>query len=288
MGTIWRLKDYGTRYKWRLIASALAMFASTVSVMVVPRILGEAIDQALATGLRSRLLVMAAIIVGISVATAVFGYLRNYLAESVSQRACYDLRNDFFRKLQDLSFGFHDRQQTGDLMSRATSDVEAVRWFFRMGIIGGLSTVVMVAAVSGLMLVTNWRLAMVAIAFVPLVMWRAVAMAGGLVLIWLMVQIETGKMTAVLQENLSGIRIVRAFGARKHEESKFEEKAAALSRHTYSSGRILASQGSLMTFIFTAATAVILWLGGREIDLHGDGLAGWPTCSVVACRCRWA
>ena len=87
-----------------------------------------------------------------------------------------DLRDDFFRKLQSLSFGFHDRQQTGNLMSKATADVEAVRMFMSMGLVRGLSIFVMVGLVAALMLTTNWRLGLVSMSFVPLIMWRAISM----------------------------------------------------------------------------------------------------------------
>ena len=82
---------------------------------------------------------------------------------------------------------------------------------------------------------------------------------------WLKVQEETGAMTTVLQENLSGMKVVKSYGARAFEESKFNARAAAIARLTYSATRLFASQGSLMTFIFTAATGAILWYGGREV-----------------------
>ena len=131
------------------------MSASTLSIMAIPSLLGSAIDEAVASGLRSELFRLAAAIVGVSLMRGLFSYGQSYLAEAVSQRAAFDLRNDFFRKLQGLSFGFHDKQQTGNLMSRATSDVEAVRWFMSMGLIRGSSIIVMLLGVSTLMLVTN-------------------------------------------------------------------------------------------------------------------------------------
>ena len=211
------------------------------------------------------MLLLAGAILLVSLVRGIFSYGQSYLADSLSQRAAYDLRNDFFRKLQSLSFGFHDRQQTGNLMSRATADVEAVRWFMSMGLIRGLSLVVMLGAVSALLLTTNWRLGLVSLAFVPPVIWRAVVMARSLRRIWTKVQAETGHMTTVLQENLAGIRVVKAFGAAEHEEAKFQQRASAVADHTYSATRLFASQGSLMTFIFTLATGAILWFGGREI-----------------------
>ena len=265
MRVLVRLTKYAFRHKWYLIGAYAAMTASSLSALVVPRMLGEAIDEALASGLQSRLLLLAAVIVIFSLLRGVFSYGQRYLSESLSQRSAYDLRADFFRKLQGMSFGFFDREQTGDLMSKATQDVEAVRMFVSMGMVRGLSIFVTLGAVLSLMAIMNWRLTLVCAAFLPLILWRALSMSRALRPIWMKVQEETGAMTTVLQENLSGMRVVKAFGARAHEESKFNSRADAIARLTYSATRLFASQGSLMTFIFTSATGAILWYGGREV-----------------------
>ena len=265
MKVLVRLTGYAWRHKGLLAGAYVTMTGATLAAMVIPRLLGTAIDQTLASGLQRELLWVAGLILLVSVFRGLFAYGQNYLAESISQRAAYDLRNDFFQKLQSLSFGFHDKQQTGNLMSKATADVEAVRRFTSMGLIRGLSIIMMVAVVAALMLTTNWRLGLVSLAFVPPVVWRAMLMSRSLRRTWMKVQVETGNMTTVLQENLAGVRVVKAFGARQHEEAKFEEKAALVADHTYSASRLFASQGALMTFMFTVATGVILWFGGREV-----------------------
>ena len=278
MRVVFRLTKYAFRHKWYLIGAYAAMIASTLSAMVIPRILGDAIDEALASGLQSRLLLLASVIVVVSLLRGVFSYGQRYLSESLSQRSAYDLREDFFRKLQSMSFGFFDREQTGNLMSKATQDVEAVRMFISMGMVRGLSIFVMLGAVSVLMATTNWRLAIVSMAFVPLILWRALAMSNVLRPTWMKVQEETGAMTTVLQENLSGMKVVKAFGARRFEEAKFNARADTVAKLTYSATRLFASQGSLMTFIFTAATGAILWYGGREVAvdrLTAGGLASF-------------
>ena len=265
MRVVFRLTKYAFRHKRYLVGAYAAMVASTLSAMVIPRILGDAIDEALASGLQSRLLLLAGTIVLFSLLRGVFSFGQRYFSESLSQRSAYDLREDFFKKLQGMSFGFFDKEQTGDLMSKATQDVEAVRMFISMGMVRGLSIFVMVGAVSVLMALTNWRLAIVSMAFVPLILWRALAMSNVLRPTWMRVQEEMGAMTTVLQENLSGVKVVKAFGARGFEEAKFNAKANSVANLTYSATRVFASQGSLMTFIFTAATGAILWYGGREV-----------------------
>ena len=265
MKVLLRLTGYAWAHRVHLGGAYLTMSASTVSMMFMPYFLGTAIDEALANGSSGRLLLLAGGIMLVSVLRGLFSYGQTYLAETVSQKAAFDIRQDIFRKLQSLSFGFHDRQQTGNLMSKATADVDAVRMFISMGLIRGLTIFVTVGMVGGLMLATNWRLGLVSMAFVPIVMWRAVQMSRKLRPTWMKVQAETGNMTTVLQESLAGIRVVKAFGGRKYEEEKFEGTASSVADLTYSATRLFASQGSFMTFVFTVAIGVILLIGGREV-----------------------
>ena len=280
MKILLRLAGYGWRQKWYLAGAIVTMSAATLSMMAIPALLGSAINAALESGLRShQLLVLSGAILLVSVLRGAFSYGQTYLGEAVSQRAAYDLRNDIFRKLQSLSFGFHDRQQTGNLMSKATADVDAVRMFISMGMIRGLSIFMMLGMVGAIMFTMNWRLALVSFAFIPVVIWRAIVMSRTLRGTWMQVQSETGEMTAVLQENLAGMKIVKSFGAREFEESKFEKKALSVAQLTYVATRLLASQGSLMTFIFTTTTGAILLFGGREIVAGRLSSGAWPRLS---------
>ena len=265
MRVLVRLAGYAWRHKPRLLLAYLSMAGATVAAIAIPKMLGSAIDEAISSGIRQELLFLGLAIVATSVLRGIFSYMQNYMSESLSQMAAFDLRNDFFRKLQSLSFGYHDQQQTGNLMSKATADVEAVRRFTSMGMIRLLSSLMMVSGVATLMLTTNWRLGLISMVFVPPIVWRAISMGRRLRGTWMTVQAETGHMTTVLQENLSGMRVVKAFGAREFEEAKFEDRASRVADHTYSAAKLFASQGSLMTLIFTAATGVILLVGGGEV-----------------------
>ena len=265
MSVLLRLAAYAWRQRGYLAGAYLAMAASTVSIMFLPLLLGRAIDTALESGQSSRLLLLAGGIMLISAMRGLFGYAQTYLSESVSQRAAFDIREDFFRKLQSLSFGFHDKQQTGNLMSKATADVDAVRMFVSMGMVRGLSIFVTIGVAGGLMLATNWRLGLVAMAFVPIVLWRALVMSRKLRPTWMRVQEETGNLTTVLQESLAGIRVVKAFGGRRYEQDKFDKKAGLVADLTYAATRLFASHGSFMTFVFTLAIGAILLVGGNEV-----------------------
>ena len=260
-----RLLGYGWGHRRWLVGAIIAMVGATLSALIIPKVLGSAIDEASAGGVRSQFVVLAGIIIAASALRGLFSYGQNYLGEAVSQRVAFSIRDDFFRKLQSLSFGFYDKQQTGNLMSKATADVEAVRMFISMGLIRGLSTVFMVVAIGGIVVEANWRLGLVCLVSIPIIAGRAIYMSKRLRRTWTLVQNETGDMATVLQENLAGARVVRSFGAAAYEEKRFDEKAVNLAEYTYRAIWQFASHGSLMMFIFTTVTGVILLVGGHEV-----------------------
>ena len=123
--------------------------------MVIPFFLGAAIDEALDSGIRIQLLLFAGAIILMGLLKAFFNYGTGYLSEALSQRVAYDLRHDFFQKLQTLSFGFYDRQQTGNLMSMSTIDVEAMRQVISFGLIQGFSGLLRFVIAAAFMLTIN-------------------------------------------------------------------------------------------------------------------------------------
>ena len=264
-----RLIGYGLRHKALIVGAYVAMALSVASGLAMPWLAGSAIDEALNRAIQEGkltvLLFLGGSILLAGALRGIFSYAQNYLAEAISQRTAFDIRNDIFTRLQNLSFGFHDKQQTGDLMSKATADVEAVQRFMSTALIRGLSMIATFVFVAVIMASFNWRLAIVVMLFVPPVLWRAFHMSRRLRHTWGAVQAETGKMTAVLQENIAGIKVVKFFGARKYAEEQFAERSDAVRDLTYDATKQFAFHGSLMTLIFTAATGAVLWFGGQEI-----------------------
>ncbi|GAG15021.1 unnamed protein product, partial [marine sediment metagenome] len=194
-----------------------------------------------------------------------FTFLQTYLGEWISQRVAYDVRNRIYDRLQRLSYAYHDRQQTGQLMSRATQDVEAVRWFIHMGVLRFGYILLLLSAILVLMAVTNWKLTLVAWAFLPFIAWRSTVMALSLRPLWMKVQEGLARLTTVLQEALTGARVVKAFARERYEGEKFRREAEALFADSYRSGRIQALNSPMMTGFWLAAIAATLWFGGREV-----------------------
>ena len=265
MRVIIRLTQWAWRYRWQLLLAYVCLVVSTLLYIAIPRLLGTAVDTALTAGSRTQLLFLAGGILLVSLLRGAFTYGQNYLGEAVSQRVAYDLRNAFYDKLQRLSFAYHDRQQTGDLMSKATADVEGIRWFVNMGLIRSVNLVLLVLVVGVLLLALNWKLGLVTLVFVILIAGRATMVSRRLRHLWLRIQADTGHMTTALQENLSGMRVVKAFAAEEHEKARFSQRAWEVAQDTYGALRLHGSNSALITFIFTGALGLILWMGGREV-----------------------
>jgi ATP-binding cassette subfamily B multidrug efflux pump len=270
MHTLWRISKLAAQEKWRMLGAWGALLGSTAFFLSVPKIIGQSIDAALGKGgtpvaTTNELMVLGLVLVGVFVARGFFNFFNLYLAESLSQKTSYTLRNLVYDKLQHLSFAFHDQEHTGNLMSKSTVDVEMVRNFVQMGLVRSGQIFLLVIGASILMVLVDWQLGLMAIAFVPIIAIRAIIVSTRMRGIWRQAQTEMGQMTTVLQENLEGQRVVKAFGAELHEQSKFEAKNTDVFDLTLYARRTQAFNTSVMQIIFWGSTGIILWVGGHAV-----------------------
>jgi ATP-binding cassette subfamily B multidrug efflux pump len=270
MNNLWRITKLAAQDKWRWIGAWTALLISTAFFLAVPRLIGLAIDGAFpeegkAVATSQELITFGVLIVAVITLRGLFNFSNLYLSESLSQRVSYKVRNLVYDKLQHLSFAFHDHEHTGNLMSKSTVDVEMIRNFVQMGLVRSGQILLLVMGVSIIMLITDWTLGLVSLIFIPIVSFRAIVASAAMRKTWYRAQVEMGHLTTVLQENLEGQRVVKAFGAEAYEEVKFEKKNQDVFDWTLSARRAQAFNSSLMQMIFWSSTGVILWLGGRAV-----------------------
>ncbi len=271
MPVLLRLLSFAWPHKRRVVLAWVCVSGASVFVILTPQIIRFAIDRGVrfeggvALGSTRTLLIAALCILGAAVARGLFAWGQTYLAEWVSQRAAYDIRNAIYDRLQRLSYAYHDKAQTGQIMSRATVDVESVRIYISMGVLRLLYVVIVLVAVFILMLVTNWKLALVAWAFMPVVALRSIWMTTSLHPIWLKIQELQGRLGTVLQENLSGMRVVKAFSREAYESEKFGREAHELFTNAYASTRIQAFNTPLLAGLWMLSMVATGWVGAREI-----------------------
>ena len=265
MQTVLRVTAYSWRRKWLFAIAALTYALSSLPHVAIPRLLGTAIDQALMGGDRIELLLVGGLILLTGAVRLGLVYSSIYMGEMIGHYVSYDLRKEYFDKLQLLSAGFYDRRQTGDLMSRATADVEAIAEYTTYGFIGTFSGIVIFTGAPAIMLLIDWRLGLIALAFVPVIVWISIRMTAAMSPLFASALTATGRMNAVVEENLAGTRAVKAFGGQHYEAAKFNDRALSVAASYRRAGHIEVSWQALVALVFTGATTAILYFGGREV-----------------------
>ena len=282
MSILLRITRMAYRYRTRLILAYLSFFIAIGFSLLIPWLFGQSIDRlVLITGTEivplnpanSELLILASLLLAASIMRGFFDFARTYTTDSLSQLVTYDFRNQIYDKLQHISFAYHDKEHTGNLMSKATADVEAIRRFVNMGLIRSLEVVVRTVAVTSMMIWINWELALISLIFVPFLVVRSTLVMSRLRRMWLHVQEVNGELVTVLQENLVGIHVVKAFGSENFERRKYDKKAQELRGEYYESERLQGTNSAWMSLYFTFALGIIVWFGGWEI-IRGDLTAG--------------
>lgn len=256
------------KYWVQLLLSFLCMLATTGFSLVIPRVLGKGIDMALTSGQKSSLFIAGGLIIGSSILRGLSAFGNRYLNQVISQKVSYDMRNTFYRHVQSLSFAYHDKAQTAQLMSRATADIEAIRMFVGEGILSVISTVLMIVAIAVLIITVNWQLALMTLAFMPPITWIAIATSNRLRPVWLRVQQLIAALGITLQESMAGVKVVKAFSRQKEEGLKFGADAKKLYTEQVNAARVQAFNQALMSMLLGLPTVLVLWYGGRQVIGH--------------------
>ena len=284
-----RITKIAWKFRARLILAYLSFLGAVGVSLLIPQLFGEAIDLLVAIDgdgiirepTSNRTLTYFALgILGASLLRGFLDFARTYCTDSLSQKVSYDIRNSFYDKLQHLSFAYHDTVHTGDLMSKATADVEAIRRFVNMGLVRALEVVVRVIALLLILSFMNWELTLISLAFVPFIVIRSSMVMGRLRRMWALVQMRMGEAVTILQENLVGIHVVKAFASEEYEKKKFARKAHELREEYYKSERLQGTNSAWMTLFFTSGMGLILWYGGWEV-IRGDLTVGGLTKFIL-------
>lgn len=270
-----RLSALAFEHPWHIAAALACSFLSVCSALAIPPLLGHAVDQAhgmiaqpeAAEAARRALLIGALLVLAASIARGVFLMFQGFLFEWTSQKVGQKLRMMFFEKLQRLSFSFHDRIHSGDLITRGMLDVEGARVFISEGLLRIVQLMMMLGVATYLLLRADLQLGLIALSFVPFAAWRLGRMGFLLRVTWQRLQALMSKLTLTMEENLQGIRVVRAFASHAFEMAKFDKAAAAALRLANQRIALRFSAVSALTAAFYASMGWLLWVGGgRVID----------------------
>ncbi|HTY81689.1 MAG TPA: ABC transporter ATP-binding protein [Dehalococcoidales bacterium] len=265
MKTVFRILGFIQKSWVLLLMAFVSILLTTAFGILIPKMLGSGMDTVLSSGSRTYIWVAAGIIVVAALLRGLSGYGQRYFAEVAAQKITYNMRNAIYERLQRLSFAFHDQNQTGQLMSRATVDVEVVRMFFSQGFLGLTQIVFMVIGVGYLLISMNWQLGLITIGFVIPVAYIAALFGQRMRPIWLKIQALMGFMGDTLEESLSGISVVKAFSHQDEDFKKFDGQAQDLYNQQMKAARMLSFNMPTMIFLISAPTVFILWFGGHQV-----------------------
>ncbi len=256
---------YLHRHKLRIVVGVFAIIAGTFFGVLQPYILRLAIDHLQKHLSAGELLTYVLLFVGAAIGQSIFAFVQRSTVNRVSRFLEYDLRNAAFRHLQSLDQTFYGEMHTGDLMARLTNDLNAVRQFVGMGMINLVSTGIMLVAVAVLMLVINWKLALVAFAVLPFVSITMAVVSRTLQRRYRLVQDQFGHVSTYAQENFSGIRVVKAFVQEDLEIESFSHTNEEYVTRNLSYVRLSGVMWPLMTLVVGIAMALVLYFGGTEV-----------------------
>lgn len=324
-----RAVRYLGHYRRQAALPYLFMLVSTLSMLAVPRLVGDMIDKVtqsvgskyildnlskIPAGLMSQVLpqiqawlnlpanltleqlvarlqanqagapkalVTAGLgIVLFAVLRGIFAFLQTYWAEKNSQNVAFDLRNDLYAKIQKLSFSYHDRTNTGQLMIRATDDVEKVRLFIGQGLLQLASAVVLLTGTLIVLFATNARLAIVTIWILPMALILFMIFGAISQPLFSRVQQKLSALNTTLQENMAGIKVVKAFTRERSEEQKFNMQADNLMKQQITIARLFSFLFPLTFLIANLGQATTLYFGGVQIVNGTLTLGQWQEFSL--------
>jgi len=247
----------------------VTLLGITALNLSIPKIIQGVIDEGLAQGEVSFMISSALLILGIGIGRAVLAILQRYLSEYISMKAAYDLRNRLYDHIQHLSFTYHDHAQTGQLMSRCTEDVRAIQQFIGTGFVELLQIILLLVGTFSLMFLENARLTWIAIIpLIPLIV-ITTDFGGRATKLFYSIDKALGDLSARLQENVSGVQVVRAFSREPYEINRFDKS----NRELYDARVNVISEWSKVMpatmFLISASTILILWFGGQMV-INGE------------------
>ncbi len=281
MKILFRITGIALHHKWWLVFAYMSMAGAVAAYLFLPTLFREAIDKiydafkdgSVADIPQREILVIILLILGLSLIRGVLSFFQTYLGEALSQLVAYDIRNAFYNHVQHMSFGFHDRHHTGNLMSRAITDVENIRMFINMGLVRTPYFLSLFIIVAVILIRLDWQLGLLSTSFLPFVAYHSSVVRLRMRAIWLSVQEKMAELNTVLQENLTGVRVVKAFAAEAHEEARYNTRNASVAEDMVEAEKLRASNTSFMNFAFLVALALIMWFGGWKV-INGEMTLG--------------
>jgi len=296
--TFTRLIGYISKY-WELKAILVLILFTTAITAISPAIVGNIIDmiRAVAEGApivpgegvgrlayqmlipfadwlsavrsmnpgKASLFIFSFALIVLALLEGGFSYMQRYLLTIISQRAGFDMRDDMYNSLLEQSFSFYDQQRTGQLMARATGDINMLGRFFNMAFRMAISNILVLITVIYSMTSLSLELTLIAMVTIPFLLTTTSIFSKRVRPMWQEVREQNGVLTSVLQENLSGLRVVRGFSREEYEEEKFGAEVQKFFDINVTMARVRAFFMPMASLISSVGIVIIIWYGGRQV-----------------------
>jgi ATP-binding cassette, subfamily B, multidrug efflux pump len=269
----WRLLGFLRPYPLPVVIAYASVLLGTGLNLLIPPIIAWAIDFGISEGRASALFIAGGIIMGIALVRGFLGFGQRYYGEWLTHRVAYDLRNDFYNAVQYQPFAFHDQSHTGDLMSRATSDIGEAERFAGIGLMDLVATILLVIGVMVAMMIASVPLALLGLLPLPILLITTLHFGITVEPMFKRIQEQMGVLSTVMQESLTGIRVVKAFARERHELKKFDLENTEWFDRRFGLIKKWANNWPFMTFLISVSIFLLLWFGGPAA-LEGEITVG--------------
>ena len=287
MSPVRRLLAYGLRYRRDFVLGLASVVIATAITLASPIVLQYAIDDLTQGVTRAKLVEYGALLLAIGLAGGLFRFLMRRILIGASRHIEYDMRNDFFAHLEELPLPYFQTHRTGDLMSRATNDLNAVRMMIGPSVMYSANTLLTFAVALAMMVSIDLRLTLLSLIPLPFVSLSVKYFGSAIHKRFEQIQAQLSEISAVAQEALSGVRVVRAY---RQEAAELERFRRANAEYLLRNRRLIALQGFFfpsMAFFLGLGALLVLWLGSREVILGRITLGEFVAFNAYLTMLSW-
>ncbi len=279
MRILLRILGYARRYAWAIVLAYLGLIGTAYLSIKVPEILADVIDQGIDTGNSEFMAQAGLLVIGLGILRGGTGFVTRYFSEWLANKVAFDMRNTLYNHVLHLSFSYHDNAQTGQLITRAISDVDEVMRYLAYGMVDGLNVLTLAVGVIAVMLLQHAGLALIGL--IPLIPLVIVALRFGRVVrsTFRKVMDRLSVLGEILEENLVGLQVIRAFARERYETKRFGSANQVLYDQRVRLIKTWSTYMPAMNLIIGLSTVLVLWFGGI---LTEDPASGVTVGTVVA------
>src|ERR1700722_8721301 len=287
VGALWRLRGYLKPFRTQMIVMLAAALGAVAAEIAIPLLTKSVIDGAIAPGVRRLLLPLALAAAGLGAAEGLLNMIRRWIQATAVARIEKSIRDDLYAHLQQLQPSFHDQWQSGQLLSRATTDLSSIRRFAGFGLIFMVTNVMVFVAVVSLLINLNWWLGLITAAVFAPVLPICLRFEKRYKVLSRRVQDQEGDLATLIEEASTGIRVLKALGRGRQAAARHGAQATQVYQTQVEKAGLLGSFWALLDLVPNAVLGSILVLGAIAVSRHALTLGGLVAFITLALQLVW-